>query len=67
MAAASPFFSKCPKCHRDREQKGYTRFELTLLLKLGTRIEAYCITCNESWVVPMDERADLGRAISASK
>lgn len=41
--------------------------ELTLLIRVGIDIEAYCIFCNKHWVIPTKERAELGGALSAHK
>jgi hypothetical protein len=64
-AGATLFSSNCPKCRRARQQRGYRASELTLLFKLGIGIGAHCIFCNERWMIPAEERAALGRALSA--
>ena len=64
---ATMFSSKCPRCHRDRQQRGYRLSELTLLLKLGIAIEACCIFCNERWVISTEEQTGLSRTLYARK
>jgi hypothetical protein len=45
---------------------GYAPEELVELLRAGAEIEGYCISCDERWAIPTDERADLARALAQS-
>ena len=64
MNAPAPFSSECPKCGNERMQPGYSREELIELLREGSEIDAYCVSCDEHWQVSTEERADLVRALS---
>lgn len=64
VSEASPFYSECPKCQHDRVQVAYTGGELTLLLRNGADIEAYCSSCDQYWPISTEERADLARALA---
>jgi redox-regulated HSP33 family molecular chaperone len=37
--------------------------ELREMLKSGAGIEAYCISCDEHWLVSTEERADIARGL----
>ena len=63
MSNPDPFASECPRCGHERVQTGYSRDELIELLADGSEIEAYCISCDASWSVSTEERADLSRAL----
>jgi len=64
MSPSPQFSSECPKCGHERLLTGYAREELVELLSAGAEIEGYCISCDERWSIPTDERADLARALS---
>ena len=48
-------------------QGGYAGDELQQLLDAGAEIEAYCSSCDQSWFVSVEERADLARALSGRR
>jgi len=62
MNPQAPISSECPKCHQERAVT-YEREELVELLREGAEIEAWCTSCDESWAVSTDERADIARAL----
>jgi hypothetical protein len=64
MPERVPFSSECPKCGHERVQAGYGGEELLELLRCGADIEAYCVGCDQSWVISVEERADLERALT---
>ena len=64
MKPQAPFSSECPKCGNERVQPGYSSDELVELLREGSDIEAYCVSCDESWQISTEERADLSRALT---
>ena len=64
MSPSPQFSSECPKCGHERLLTGYACEELVELLRSGAEIEGYCISCDERWSIPTDERADLARALS---
>jgi len=45
-------------------QTAYTRDELIELLRDGSEIEAYCVSCDEHWQVSTEEKADLLDALA---
>ena len=61
------FTAECPKCLCERLQTGYAREELIQLLQAGADIEAYCSSCDETWTVSVEERADLASGLERSK
>ncbi len=61
------FLSECPKCGHERLLTGYENEELMELLTSGADIEAHCISCDQHWAIPTDERADLARLLSQSR
>ncbi len=61
------FLCECPKCGHERLLTGYADDELRELLSSGADIEAYCISCDQHWAIPTDERADLARALAQSR
>lgn len=62
---AAPFTAECPKCGHERVQTAYARDELVQLLRAGADIEASCYSCDESWAMSVEERADLARSLRA--
>ena len=64
MNAPPPFSTECPKCGHDRVLTGYAPDELVELLRSGAEIEGYCSSCDVSWSISIEERADLARALS---
>ena len=50
------FVSVCPKCNHEQPQGGYSRAALGRLLNGGYPIEAYCVTCDEFWLINTTER-----------
>jgi hypothetical protein len=59
MHESIPFTSTCPKCQVQQTQRGFSRAALGRLLHSGHPIEAYCMTCDEFWVISARERAAL--------
>jgi hypothetical protein len=64
MSAPAPFAPECPHCNQERLQTAYTPEELIQLLRSGAEIEAYCMSCDREWLISVEERADLARALS---
>jgi hypothetical protein len=64
MSAPVPFSAECPHCNQERVQTGYAPEELIQLLRSGAEIEAYCMSCDQQWLISVEERADLARALS---
>lgn len=62
MSDPAPISSECPNCHQERAVT-YTREELAELLRAGADIEVSCVSCDESWPLSTEERADLARAL----
>ena len=60
-----PLSSECPKCGEERVVT-YTRDEVVELLREGGDIECYCVSCDSSWVLSTDERADILRELERS-
>ncbi|HTT42071.1 MAG TPA: hypothetical protein VMG33_03305 [Steroidobacteraceae bacterium] len=63
MSERFTFLSQCPRCGRERAQGAHARAELAQLLEDGAEIEAHCSSCDASWPVPVEERADLARLL----
>ncbi len=63
MAKPISFPAECPHCHQERIQPGFDAEELRALLGSGSEIEAYCSSCDESWPISIEERADLERLL----
>ena len=61
----SPLSSECPTCGEDRVVT-YTREEVVEILREGGDIECYCVSCDSSWVLSTDERADILRELERS-
>jgi hypothetical protein len=61
------FSSECPNCGQERLQTGLPREEVVQLLRAGAELEAYCASCDETWSVSVEERADLARALERKK
>ena len=64
MSGPKTFASECPRCGHERVQTGYAQDELAELLESGGEIEAFCVSCDKSWPISIEERADLARALS---
>lgn len=62
MNTLAPISSECPKCHQDRAVT-YPREEIAELLRAGADIEVTCVSCDETWSLSTDERADVARAL----
>jgi hypothetical protein len=58
---------ECPRCGQDRVQGGYADDELQQLLAAGAEIEAYCSSCDQRWLISIEERADLARALAGRR
>jgi hypothetical protein len=66
MSTIAPISSECPKCHQERVVT-YPREELAELLRMGADIEVTCISCDETWPLSTDERADVARALERAR
>jgi redox-regulated HSP33 family molecular chaperone len=66
MNAKAPISSECPNCHQERAVT-YSREELAELLQTGSDIEVMCVSCDETWQVSTDERADIARALERGR
>jgi hypothetical protein len=53
------FVATCPKCLRERQQRGYTRDALRGFLLTGHKIEGYCVKCDAFWPINSSERTAL--------
>jgi hypothetical protein len=51
------FAAKCPGCHYDHPQDGFTVASLQRLLTRGHPIEGYCVICDDFWQISDQERA----------
>jgi hypothetical protein len=51
---------------RKQPQEGFTVADLVRLLDGGLPIEAYCVICDEFWSINLQERVELGAAITAA-
>ncbi|MGH8259446.1 MAG: hypothetical protein ACREUG_07115 [Steroidobacteraceae bacterium] len=67
MSETPSFTSECPACKQERLLTGYSRDELSDLLRTGADIEAYCSSCDEYWPISTEERADLSRALGRKR
>ena len=59
------FFSSCPACKQARLQNGYTRAELTVALRAGHALDAYCLMCDVVWSIGARERFLMARLLAA--
>lgn len=66
MNAKAPLSSECPNCHQERAVT-YSREELAELLRTGSDIEVMCVSCDTSWELSTDERADVARALERGR
>ena len=57
------FVSRCPKCFKERQQRGYTRGAIHGFLVSGNKIEGYCVTCDAFWPISAPERTALARQL----
>jgi hypothetical protein len=62
VSEPAPISSECPNCHQERAVT-YTREELAELLRAGADIEVICVSCDASWPLSTEERADVARAL----
>lgn len=67
MHESIPFTSTCPKCQSHQNQRGFSRAALGRLLNNGHPIEAYCVTCDEFWVISARERAALAAGLDGNQ
>ena len=51
---------------RNQSQEGFTVADLVRLFDGGFPIEAYCAICDQFWSINLQERVDLGAAITAA-
>ena len=61
------FVSICPKCNHHQPQGGYSRAALGRLLSGGYPIEAYCVTCDEFWLINTTERSAVAAELSSTE
>jgi hypothetical protein len=61
------FVSICPTCNHEQPQGGYSRVALRRLLNGGYPIEAYCVTCDEFWLISTRERVAAAGELSSAK
>src|SRR5215468_4359444 len=66
MCESVAFVSTCPSCMRRQSQEGFTVADLVRLFDGGFPIEAYCAICDNFWSINLQERVDLGAAITAA-
>jgi hypothetical protein len=66
MNGKAPISSECPKCHQERAVT-YERDELAELLRSGSDIEVMCVSCDETWSLSTDERADIARSLERGR
>jgi hypothetical protein len=45
----------------------YARDELAELLRTGSDIEVLCVSCDETWMLSTDERADAARSLERGR
>jgi hypothetical protein len=57
------FASTCPKCLRERQQRGLTRAALRGFLLAGDKIEGYCVACDAFWPINSAERTALANEV----
>jgi hypothetical protein len=67
MHESIPFTSTCPTCQVRQTQRGFSRAALGRLLNGGHPIEAYCVTCDEFWVISPRERAALAAGLGGDQ
>jgi len=67
MHESIPFTSTCPKCRVHQAQRGFSLAALGRLLNNGHPIEAYCVTCDEFWIISARERAALAAGLDGDK
>jgi hypothetical protein len=61
------FVSICPKCNHQQPQGGYSRAALGRLLNGGYPIEAYCVTCDEFWLINTAERIAVAAELAPTE
>ena len=66
MSARAPYSSECPKCGQERVQGVLSTEELREMLDTGAEIDAYCISCDEHWLISTEERADIARGLEGA-
>jgi hypothetical protein len=64
--AKAPITSECPTCGQERVVT-YARDELAELLRTGSDIEVMCVSCDETWMLSTDERADAVRSLERGR
>jgi hypothetical protein len=58
------FVSTCPTCEREQPQDAFSVPDLLRLINGGYPIEAYCVPCDKFWSISVQERIELGEAVS---
>ena len=65
MDTSIAFASVCPQCRQQQPQCGYSRSALLNVFNSDHPIEAYCVTCDESWLISPEERICIAEALAA--
>jgi len=60
------FISTCPTCGVPQSQQRFSCSALQRLLRGGHPIEAYCVACDESWPVNLEERREIAERLTAA-
>ena len=63
MNEAIVFASMCPVCKDEQVQYRFSVASLHRLLKAGHPVEAYCETCDEYWLIGVQQRVELGEIV----
>jgi hypothetical protein len=58
------FMSMCPKCKDMRSQRGFSSRTLLRLLERRLPIEAYCVVCDDFWLISAAERDALAQELA---
>jgi redox-regulated HSP33 family molecular chaperone len=66
MKTEAPISSECPKCHQERVVT-HPREEIAELLRSGADIEVMCVSCDETWSLSTEERADVARGLERKR
>ena len=66
MPQSVQFSAECPRCGSERQQPALDAAELLALLDTGADVDAYCSSCDVTWNISTEERADLARTLVSS-
>jgi hypothetical protein len=56
--------SMCPKCKDVRSQRAFSSRTLLRLLERKLPIEAYCVVCDDFWLISAAERDALAEELA---